>query len=102
MHWHRPYVFYYSWNVSNLPINGLNATNLYLAAGSYLAKINGFWYIVYSSTVAWGHFESNNKGVNSKVRAFFALTFPFLMTGNSSLESQKSIIPALRRNAAML
>ena len=47
-----------SWNTSSVTINGVNVTNLYLAAGSYPAKISGFWYVSYTSTVAWGHFES--------------------------------------------
>jgi hypothetical protein len=47
-----------SWNTASVKINGVNATNLYLAAGSYPAKIGGFWYISYNSTVAWGHFEA--------------------------------------------
>jgi hypothetical protein len=47
-----------SWNTSSVTINGVNATNLYVAAGSYPAKIGGFWYVKYTSTVAWGHFEA--------------------------------------------
>ena len=47
-----------SWNVANLAINGVNKTNLYVAAGSYPAKVNGYWYVSYSSNVAWGHFEA--------------------------------------------
>ena len=47
-----------SWNLTNLTVNGVNYTNVYVAAGSLPAKINGFWYIGYSSSVAWGHFEA--------------------------------------------
>ena len=47
-----------SWNTSSVTINGVNASNLYMAAGSYPAKINGFWYLSYNSSVAWGHFEA--------------------------------------------
>jgi endoglucanase len=47
-----------SWNTTSVTLNGVNATNLYVAAGSYPAKINGFWYVGYNSTVAWGHFET--------------------------------------------
>jgi aryl-phospho-beta-D-glucosidase BglC (GH1 family) len=47
-----------SWNLVSLSINGVNETNLYVASGSYPAKINGYWYVSYNSTVAWGHFEA--------------------------------------------
>ena len=47
-----------SWNTASVAINGVNATNLYVASGSYPAKINGFWYVSYNSSVAWGHFEA--------------------------------------------
>jgi hypothetical protein len=47
-----------SWNTTSVTINGTNATNLYVASGSYPAKIGGFWYVSYNSTVAWTHFES--------------------------------------------
>ena len=47
-----------SWNTTSVTINGVNATNIYVASGSYPAKINGFYYISYNSTVAWGHFEA--------------------------------------------
>ncbi len=47
-----------SWNLTSLTINGVNATNLYMASGSYPAKIGGYWYVSYSSSVAWGHFEA--------------------------------------------
>ncbi len=47
-----------SWNISSLTVNGVNFSNVYAATGSLPAKINGFWYISYNSTVAWGHFEA--------------------------------------------
>jgi hypothetical protein len=47
-----------SWNLTSLTVNGVNETNLYVAAGSYPAKINGYWYVSYNSSVAWGHFEA--------------------------------------------
>ena len=47
-----------SWNLASLTINGVNATNLYVASGSYPAKIGGFWYVSYNSSVTWGHFEA--------------------------------------------
>jgi hypothetical protein len=39
-------------------LNGVNVTNLYVAAASYPTKIGGFWYVSYNSNVAWGHFEA--------------------------------------------
>ncbi len=47
-----------SWNTTSISINGVNESNLYVAAGSLPAKINGFWYVAYNSSVAWGHFET--------------------------------------------
>ena len=47
-----------SWNTTSVTLNGTNVTNLYVASGSYPAKINGFYYVAYSSSVAWGHFEA--------------------------------------------
>lgn len=47
-----------SWNLTSLTVNGVNLTNVYVASGSLPAKIGGFWYVGYSSTVAWGHFEA--------------------------------------------
>ena len=47
-----------SWNTSSVSINGVNITNLYIASGSYPAKIGGFWYISYTSTVSFGHLET--------------------------------------------
>ena len=47
-----------SWNNNSVSINGVNITNLYMASSSYPAKIGGFWYISFNSSVAWGHFEA--------------------------------------------
>ena len=47
-----------SWNTTSVTLNGVNVTNLYVAAASYPAKIGGFWYVSYNSNVAWGHFEA--------------------------------------------
>ena len=47
-----------SWNLTSLTVNNVNETNLYVAAGSYPAKINGYWYVSYNSAVSYGHFEA--------------------------------------------
>ena len=47
-----------SWNTSSVTINGTNATNLYVAASSFPAKIGGFWYVTYNGPYAWSHFEA--------------------------------------------
>ena len=47
-----------SWNVTSLKVNGVSFTNVYTAAGSLPAKINGYWYVSYNSTVSYGHFET--------------------------------------------
>ena len=47
-----------SWNTTSVSINGTSITNLYIASGSYPAKIGGFWYIKYNSTSAFGHLET--------------------------------------------
>jgi hypothetical protein len=47
-----------SWNLTSLTVNGMNYTDLYVAAGSYPAKINGYWYVSYTSAVSYGHFEA--------------------------------------------
>lgn len=47
-----------NWNASSITLNGVNVTNMYVAAGSYPAKINGFWYVSYTSAVSYGHFEA--------------------------------------------
>jgi endoglucanase len=47
-----------SWNTTSITVNGVNFTNLYTAAGSLPAKISGYWYVIYTSTASYGHFES--------------------------------------------
>ena len=47
-----------SWNTISVAVNGVNETNLWVAAGSLPAKINGNYYVAYNSSVAWGHFEA--------------------------------------------
>ena len=47
-----------SWNTTSVTINGTTITNVYVPSGSYPAKIGGFWYVAYNSTVSFGHFES--------------------------------------------
>jgi len=51
-----------SWNLASLTINGMNATNVYVGSGSYPAQIGGYWYVVYNSSVSWGHFEAAGTG----------------------------------------
>jgi aryl-phospho-beta-D-glucosidase BglC (GH1 family) len=47
-----------SWNTTSVTVNGVNKTNIYVAAGSLPAKINGYWYVSYNSAVSYGHFEA--------------------------------------------
>jgi hypothetical protein len=47
-----------SWNLASLTINGVDFTNRWAGSGSYPPQINGFWFVSYSSNVAWGHFEA--------------------------------------------
>jgi hypothetical protein len=50
-----------NWNVTpgSLTINGTSITNVYTAASSYPAKLpDGFWYVSYSTTSGFGHFET--------------------------------------------
>jgi poly(hydroxyalkanoate) depolymerase family esterase len=47
-----------SWNATSVSVNGTNYTNLYATVSSLPAKIGGYWYISYNSTVGWGHFEA--------------------------------------------
>ncbi|MGC1376930.1 MAG: carboxypeptidase regulatory-like domain-containing protein [Anaerolineales bacterium] len=47
-----------SWNLTSLTVNYTDYTNLYVAAGSLPAKINGNWYISYTSAASYGHFEA--------------------------------------------
>jgi hypothetical protein len=47
-----------SWNLATLTINGVNFTNVYVAAANLPAKLNGFWYVSYTGSFAWSHFET--------------------------------------------
>jgi hypothetical protein len=47
-----------SWNTVSVTVNGTNYSNVWVAVSTLPAKINGFWYITYNSTVAWGHIEA--------------------------------------------
>jgi len=47
-----------NWNMASVTINGVHITNLYMAPGSYPAKVGGFWYITYVGNFAWSHFET--------------------------------------------
>ncbi len=50
--------FVNSWNTTSVTLNGVNITNVYVAASSYPPQQGGYWYVGYSSSVAWGHFEA--------------------------------------------
>jgi chitin-binding protein len=50
--------FINSWNMSNLSVNGVNFTNMWIANSGLPAKINGFWYITYVSTNNFSQFET--------------------------------------------
>ncbi len=47
-----------SWNTTSVKVNGTNYANVWVAVSSLPAKINGFWYISYSSSVSYGHIEA--------------------------------------------
>ncbi len=46
-----------NWNNTSVSINGASYTNVYVAAGSLPAKINGNYYISYNGAFAWSHLE---------------------------------------------
>jgi hypothetical protein len=46
-----------SWNAGTITLNGTNITNIYVASGSYPAKIGGYWYVTYVDTSGYGHIE---------------------------------------------
>jgi predicted carbohydrate-binding protein with CBM5 and CBM33 domain len=50
--------FINNWNMASLTVNGVNYTGLWAKTSSLPAKINGFWYISYTSTNAFSHFEA--------------------------------------------
>lgn len=47
-----------NWNNNSVTLNGMQITNIYVAASSYPAKIGGFWYISYNSSFTFSHFET--------------------------------------------
>lgn len=47
-----------NWNASSVILNGVNILNMYVASGSYPAKINGYWYVSFTSAVSYAHFEA--------------------------------------------
>ena len=47
-----------SWNATKVTLNFLDITNIYVPSSSYPPQINGYWYISYTSTVAYAHFET--------------------------------------------
>lgn len=47
-----------SFSMTTVNVNGVNFTNLWVAASSLPAKIGGYWYIRAFSSVPWGHFEA--------------------------------------------
>jgi hypothetical protein len=49
--------FINNWNNNSVTLNGVNITNIFVASGSYPAKIGGFYYINYNGG-AFGHFET--------------------------------------------
>jgi lysophospholipase L1-like esterase len=46
-----------NWNNNSVMINGVNYSNVYVAAGSLPAKINGNYYIGFNGSYAWSHLE---------------------------------------------
>jgi hypothetical protein len=46
-----------NWNNNSVSINGVNYTNVYVAAGSLPAKINNNYYISFNGSYAWSHLE---------------------------------------------
>jgi hypothetical protein len=51
--------FINSWNLNSLTVNGVNWTNLWASTSQLPPKAaDGYWYIAYNSSVAWGHFEA--------------------------------------------
>lgn len=48
-----------NWNLTKLTVNGVDFTSKYSFVTGLPAKASdGFWYIFYSSSVTWGHFEA--------------------------------------------
>lgn len=48
-----------SWNVASLTINGVNFTNRCASANSLPSRMpDGYWYISYTCSYPWSHFEA--------------------------------------------
>ncbi|HEU4324140.1 MAG TPA: cellulase family glycosylhydrolase [Roseiflexaceae bacterium] len=47
-----------SWNLSSLKINGVDFTNTYTFPNNLPPKINGYWYVSYTGSYGWSHFEA--------------------------------------------
>ncbi len=47
-----------SWNLTSLKINGVDFTNKWASAAQLPAKVNGYWYVSYSGSYPWSHFEA--------------------------------------------
>jgi acetylxylan esterase len=47
-----------SWNLASLTVNGVDFTNRWAASGSYPPAINGYWYVSYTGSYPWSHFEA--------------------------------------------
>jgi endo-1,4-beta-xylanase len=47
-----------SWNMVSLTINGVDFTNRWAASSSYPPAINGYWYVSYTGSYPWSHFEA--------------------------------------------
>jgi len=50
--------FINSWNATSITLNGVNVTNAWVGSASYPAKVNGFYYVAFSSSVSFAHFEA--------------------------------------------
>jgi hypothetical protein len=46
--------FINSWSLAELTVNGVSYTNMFALPNNLPPKINGFWYIKYTSNFPWG------------------------------------------------
>ncbi|GAA5024998.1 hypothetical protein GCM10011506_09110 [Marivirga lumbricoides] len=80
--------FVNSWSVDLLEINGVDFTNKW--SNSMPAKIDGKYYIRYSSTVGWGHFEmsgsSNNTTSAIETKSGKSVIYPTPSSGVINIE----------------
>ncbi len=51
-----------SWNLDSLTVNGVSFTNTYAFSSALPPKINGYWYVRYTGSYAWSHFEASGAG----------------------------------------